>query len=305
MAEKYIRKNGDSFTIVKNSKNYGKFTSIDDAIFIRDLLISNSWDLNLDDTYKMDDYYISLGVIDGKIYILDKSKNRPSPERVEKLYKKRLRNPNNSRYGLNITKIFDTFIIKKQIAGDDYIFGYYDNLSDAEFVRNHLLENDWNVMSFSQIHSDRENNSYCVIEVIDDKVYVLDRFKNSDEIDLDRCREEFLNRISKHKLGLAQYPHLEELTDKIPDLEKQFDIKTQDDVWDLKNTQNPLNDIIFSSTPFQKSVYDAVDSSTVEDIEKSLIRFKSGNFTRKIIKNLEDLEKQGLITKKGDIYTKI
>lgn len=305
MAEKYIRKNRDSFTIVKNSKNYGKFTSIDDAIFIRNLLINNSWDLNLDDTYKMDDCYISLGVIDGKIHILDKSKNRPSPERVEKLYKKRLRNPNNSRYGLNITKIFDTFIIKKQIAGDDYIFGYYDNLSDAEFVRNHLLENDWNVMSFSQIHSDRENNSYCVIEVIDDKVYVLDRFKNSDEIDLDRCREEFLNRISKHKLGLAQYPHLEELTDKIPDLEKQFDIKTQDDVWDLKNTQNPLNDIIFSLTPFQKSVYDAVDSSTVEDIEKSLIRFKSGNFTRKIIKNLEDLEKQGLITKKGDIYTKI
>ena len=273
MAEKYIRKNGDSFTIVKNSKNYGKFTSIDDAIFIRDLLINNSWDLNLDDTYKMDDYYISLGVIDGKIHILDKSKNRPSPERVEKLYKKRLRNPNNSRYGLNITKIFDTFIIKKQIAGDDYIFGYYDNLSDAEFVRNHLLENDWNVMSFSQIQLDTENNSYRVIEVIDDKVYVLDTFKNSDEINLDRCREEFLNRISKHKLGLAQYPHLEELTDKIPDLEKRFNIKTADDVWDLKNTQNPLNDIIFNLTPFQKSVYDAVDASTVEDIEKSLIRF--------------------------------
>ena len=76
---------------------------------------------------------------------------KPSQKTINELYKKRLRNPNNSRYGLNITRIFDTYIIKKRIAGDDYIFGYYESLEDAEFVRNHLLENDWDVSGFSQI----------------------------------------------------------------------------------------------------------------------------------------------------------
>jgi hypothetical protein len=51
-------------------------------------------------------------------------------------------------------------------------------------------------------------------------------------------------------------------------------------------------------------VYDAVDNSTVEDIEKSLIRFRSGNFTQKIQKNLDELENKGMIYENNNRYIK-
>ena len=302
MSEKYIRKNKSSYIIVKNSKSYGKFDSIDEAKLIRDELIKNNWNIySIDETYAFDDEYLIIKSVDGKLQSLGQFKEQPSQEMVEKLYKKRIRNPNNSKYGLNISKVFDTFVVKKQIAGDDYTFGYYDNLEDAEFVRNHLLENSWDVNSFSQIQFDDETDSYRVVEIIDDRVYVLDTFKNKSDIDIVRCHEEFLSKITKHKLGLAQHPHLDELTGKIDELEERFDVKARDDVWNFKNTQDPL-DVIFGMTPFQKSVYDVADDSTFEEIKKSLMRFKSGNFDEKIQKNLDELIELGLISKNKDTY---
>ena len=93
--------------------------------------------------------------------VLGRYEEKPAHETIEKLAKNKSRNPNNSRYGLNITKIFDTYVIKKRIAGDDYIFGYFDNLQDAEFVRNFLLEHNWNVNDFSQIEYDEDTDTYC------------------------------------------------------------------------------------------------------------------------------------------------
>lgn len=306
MAEKYIRKNKDSLSIVKNSRNYGKFDSLDDAVFIRDELVSCDWNLDLiDDVYHVGDEYWVVRAIDGKIHLLGKFSRKPSDKTINKLYKKRLRNPNNSKYGLNISKVFDTFVIKKMIAYDDYIFGYYDNLSDAEFVRNYLLDNSWNVDEFSQIQYDEDTDTYRVIEVIDDRVYVLDAFKSEDEIDLDRCHEEFLSKISKHKYGLANHEYLSELTDKIPELEERFGVKATDDVWSFDNTQDPLNDIVFNLTPFQKSVYDAVDGSTFDDIKKSLVRFKTPNFDKKIQRNLDELEGMDLIRNDDGVYKKL
>ena len=305
MKRKYIRQNKNSFAIIKANRTYAKVQDLDDALFLRDLLVENDWNLDsINETYEYDGQYIVLAVIDDRIHVLAKSKARPSQSQISQMTKRKMRNPNNSRYGLNITRIFDTFIIKKQIAGDDYIFGYYDTLEDAEFARNHLLDNMWDVNSFSQIQYDEDNNNYRVTEVIDDKVYVLGSFESKNDIDLDLIRAEFLNRITKHKLGLAEHPYLDELTDRIPELEERFNTKARDGTWDFKNTQDPLNDIIFNLTPFQQSVYDAVDDSTVEDIEKALIRFKSGNFTKKIQKNLDELTEKGLICKNQNHYIK-
>lgn len=302
---RYIRNNKGSYNVVKGSKGYGKFDNMDDAAFIRDLLIESDWNPDLiSTTYEINGQYLVLGVIDEKIHILARSESKPSQVEIDRLIKSKRRNPNNSRYGLNITRVFDTFIIKKRIAGDDYIFGYYDRIEDAEFVRNHLMDNQWNVESFSQIQYCEDSDDYKVVEVINDKLYVLGSFDDENDINLDEVHGEFLNRLTKHKLGLSQCPHLEELKDCIPELEERFNTKAQDDVWDFKSTQNPLNDIIFSLTPFQKSVYDAVDDSTVEDIEKSLVRFRSGNFTQKIQKNLNELEKKGLIAKNQNHYIK-
>lgn len=133
---------------------------------------------------------------------------------------------------------------------------------------------------------------------------MLDTFTSIDEIDLDRVHEEFLTKISKHKLGLASHPHLDELTGEIPTLEERFNVKVHDGSWNLEDASDPMVDIIFTLTPWQKTVYDAVNDSTIEEIEKSLQRYRSKNFTRKIEKNLDELIELNLISKNQEVYIK-
>ena len=302
MSHKYIRENKNSYVIVKSSRNYGKFDTIDDAVFIRDELESNNWNLDeIDEIYNLNDNYLVVKVIEDRVHILARCRTPPSSQTIEDLYKKRLRNPNNSKYGLNITRVFDTFVIKKRIAGDDYIFGYYDKLEDAEFVRNFLMDNDWDVTRFKEIEYD-ESEKYVAVDVIDDMVYVLE--SSQSEINIDNARQDFLNRISKHKLGLANHDYLGELTDKLSELEEKYGLKVQDDNWSLTDTANPLDDIIFKLTPFQQSVFDAVNHSTFDEIKQKLIRYKSKNFDKKIERNIEELMELGLVEKQGEFFEK-
>ena len=310
MSYKYIRENKNSFAIYKSSKNYGKFNNLDDAILARDMLVDNDWNLDNINTklIKTDNGYIIIDILDEKLCFLKKLKRKPDADEINEAIKKHKRNPNNSRYGLNITKVFDTFIIKKQIAGDDYIFGYYDNLSDCEFVRNFLMENNWDVSRFKTIEFDKDSDSYKVVEVIDDKVYVLKTSKNSD-IDLNKTYEEFIEKIYKHKYGLSNYPHLDELKDKISDLKSRFNVKSDVGEWNFDNlddSSDVLNDLVFNLTPFQKVVYDAIgDEATFEDIKSSCARYKSKNFDEKIRKNIDELIDLNLILKRGDVYKKL
>jgi hypothetical protein len=307
MSEKYIRQNKKSCTIVKSSKTYAKIDNLEDAIFIRDFLIKNDWDLTrTPQILKKDDNYLVLTVYEDKILILARFRHKPDTSTVDELLKRHKRNPNNSKYGLNITKVFDTFIIKKQIAGDDYIFGFYDRLEDAEFVRNFLMDNNWNVNEFSEIEFDEDTGMYKVVKVIDDKVYVLDSFDNPD-INLDEVYEEFLAKVSKHRHGLSHYPHLDLLKDSIDDLEGEFNVRARDENWNLENIKDdPLNDVIFNLTPFQQSVYDAIDGETTfDDIKRKLIRYRTKNFESKINRNLDELIDLKLIEKSDGFYTKI
>ena len=171
MSEKYIRQNKNFCNIVKNSKTYAKIANLDDAIFVRDFLIDKDWDLSkVPQVIKKDDNYMVLAIHEDKIHLLGKYNLKPDEDTLARLIRKHKRNPNNSRYGLNIVKVFDVFVIKKQIAGDDYIFGYYDNLEDAQFVRNFLMDNDWNVNEFKSIEFDEDTDTYKVVKVFDDKV---------------------------------------------------------------------------------------------------------------------------------------
>lgn len=307
MSEKYIRQNKNSYTIVKNSKTYARISNLDDAIFIRDLLINNDWDLTkTPQIIKKDDSYLVLTVHEDKIRFLGRYKQKPDGDTVNKLIKKHKRNPNDSKYGLNIVKVFDIFAIKKQIAGDDYIFGYYDNLQDAQFVRNVLMDNQWNVCIFKNLEFDEDTKTYKAVKVFDDKVYILDSF-NTPNIDFKKVYGEFLSKIYKHKYGLASYPHLEPLVGHIDELESEFGIGANDENWSFDNVdENALNQIIFNLTPFQQSVFDAIEGkSTFEDIKKKLIRYRSKNFENKINKNLDELCDLNLIEKQDDYYIKI
>lgn len=305
MNKKYIREKKNSYDIVKNHRVVAKLSDLDDAIFIRDLLIENDWDLdNFPQIILKDDNYLVLTIIEDKLRLIAKYRLKPDEKTVKKLINKYRRNPNNSKYGLNIMNYFGTFIIKKQIFGEEIIFGYYDNLKDAEFVRNFLLDNEWNVNKFSEIMFDDETDTYKVTMVIDDVVYVLDSFDSKEDIDLNNVHEEFLAKISKHKYGLATYHHLDLLTDKIDELEVKFGVETKDEFWALKNlsdNSSALNELVFNMTPFQKTIYDVISSkTTLSEIEQALVRYKTKNFTQKIIKNLDELIDLGLVEKRGD-----
>ncbi|WP_458453514.1 hypothetical protein [Methanobrevibacter sp.] len=303
---RYIRENKNSYTIVKNSKSYGKFKTLDDAMLVRDILMRHDWNPELlPEVMETNNQYIALAVIDEKIHLLAKSKDKPSAHLRGKLIKKLKRNPNNSKYGLNITRVFETFIIQKQIMGDEYVFGYYDNLKDAEFVRNHLLDNRWNVDTFAQIMYDGDEDNFKITDIIDDKIYIIDTYQKRSDIDLEKSYEMFLAKIAKHSHGLASHPYLDELTGRISELEEKYGVLAHDENWNLENVQNPLSDAIFNLTPWQKTVYDAVDESSFEDIKKSLIRYRSGNFDEKIMKNLNELIWQGLVEKREKNYYKV
>ena len=93
------------------------------------------------------------------------------------------------------------------------------------------------------------------------------------------------------------------------DLKNQLDVNISDENWDLEDVSentDTLNDIVFNLTPWQKTVYDSFDTkATFDEIKKSLIRYKSGNFDKKIKKNLDELTDLKLIRKNKDVYEKI
>ncbi len=309
MSEKYIRQEKNSYKIIKNSRVYGKFDTMDDAIFIRDLLIKQNWNLN-NFTLEMHlslDRYVVVKKIDGKLHILGKFKDKPNDKLVEKLTKKIIRNPNNSKYGLNISRVFEIFMVKKQIAGEEHIFGIYENLESATFVRNFLLENNWDVRQFGEIEFDDENDTYKITTVIDEKVCVLGGYPTFSDAyeNIENAKKEFLRNVYKQKYGLASYPHLNYFVDFIDEIENEFGFGVSDENWNFENvSQNEnvsdvaLNEIVFNLTPWQKIIYDNVRGEfTSDELKKKLIRYKSRNFDEKVMKNLEDLINLGLVEK--------
>lgn len=306
MSEKYIRKYKDSYRIIKNSYVFAKADTLEDAVFLRGLLESKNW--NLDNfTLEMHlslDEYIAVAKIDEKLHLLGKFKAKPNDKELEKLIKKIKRNPNNSKYGLNISRVFEIFMVKKQIAGEEHIFGLFDNLDDAKFTRNFLLDNSWNVNAFGQVEFFDEKDTFKIVFVYDDMVYVLGTFDDFEDAkaNIKNCQKNFLNRIYKHKNGLANHPHLDRLTNHIEELEDWFQVKTSDETWQIKgDVKDPLTDIIFSLTPWQKAIYDNTgDSFTFDEVKGSLKRFRSKNFDEKINKHLDELIDLGLIKKLDD-----
>ena len=311
MSEKYIRKNKNNFTVVKNSRTYGKYDSLDVAVFARDLLVSSDWQLDNihDEIFEIDNEYLVFKVIDDKLFCLGQFSEKPTFDVISKLTRKKIRNPNNSKYGLNISRLFDNYIIKKQIAGDEYIFGVFDNLEDATFSRNFLLEHDWDVNAFGEIEFCDETDTYKIVEVFDDRIYILASYETLAEAEknLENAKSEFLNKIFKHKNGLANYPHLDILTDRIDELENDFQLKTQDDFWNIGDVENPLEDIIFNLTPWQKIIYDnAGDEFTFQQLKVKLKRYESKNFDKKIQRYLDELQELNLIEKlDDDVYRKL
>ena len=302
MSEKNIQKVNSSFKIVKSvsfeQKIFGTYKSLEDAIFIRDILSSNDWSLDdIPEIHESDGYYYVVKVINEKVYLLAKYRQKPTKEQVDKLTEKKIRNPNNSKYGLNISKVLDIYVIRKTIAGDEYIFGYYDNLEDASFVRNFLMDNEWNVNAFKKVEKD-DNGQYKCINVIDDKVCVLNTFETEKEAsdNYDDSYNQFVANIYKNKHGIGRFPHL----DCFGDID--FETSPKDENWNLKNLESKTaKDLIFDLTPWQKIIYDnSGDEFSFDELKVSLKRYKSKNFDKKVQKHLDELIDLNMIEDLGN-----
>ena len=87
MSEKYISKVKDNYRIVKSigghSTLFGVFKSLEEAIFIRDILVDANWNLNgLEEVYKKEDYYFVVKVINERVHLLAKIGRASCKERV-------------------------------------------------------------------------------------------------------------------------------------------------------------------------------------------------------------------------------
>ena len=59
MSEKYIRQNNGHYSIIRKSKGYGRFDSLDDAIMIRNFLVENDWNIGEIDNLNFDFFLFS------------------------------------------------------------------------------------------------------------------------------------------------------------------------------------------------------------------------------------------------------
>ena len=310
MKEKYIRKGKKYYTIVKSGKIFGKYLSEDYAIFARDYLVSNDWDLNNISQFVVliNDFYSVVCVVDEKLCILGSFEESPTKYEIQEVINNYRRNPNNSRYGLNIVNEFGVYIIRKQIFNDVYTFGVYDNLPDATFVRNLLLDNDWSVDKIEGIMFDDVEGNYGIIKVIDDKACVLKRFDNINSA-FDGNHEaynEFVIKIYKNKKRLASYPHL----DCFRDIADELYSEIEDDGSILNVISNyegnNLSEVLFNLTPWQKLIYDGInDEITFDKLLDNLKGYKSKNFEKKVDKYLNELIDLNLIKKENGVYKKV
>lgn len=81
-----------------------------------------------------------------------------------------------SKYGSNIYKYGEFFTITKQINRKTVNFGKFNNLDDAKFVKNLLVENNWKLSRIRNNDIYQNGDLYWVIKVLNNKINILGKF---------------------------------------------------------------------------------------------------------------------------------
>ena len=233
------------------------------------------------------------------------------------------KNPFNSKYGLYVYKSNGYYQVRKSIHGDYRLFGVYDNLDHAYFIRDFLMENEWDTNRLGDIEFNEGMQKYYVIKVID-RVFVLGEFDTFEEAEdnIYECYKDFLANIFKHKNGIETHEDLNFLIWQFDQLYLEFDQTVKDDEFWLidrlpKLEQSPKPkkskysfDSLYGLTPWQKTMRDEIrklekDIFTFDELKDSLSRYKTKNFDMKVRKHLNELVDLGLVKALGnDVYEK-
>lgn len=211
--EQYIYKKSNKFRVSKsikgNKKIFGSYGTLEEAIFARDLLVKNDWNLDeiipSDNVIKFNDEFMVVTEFKGALKFLSRFKtHNDAKENAAKLIMEFEKNPYGSKYGRNIYKREDYFDVKKSFNYNDILFGIYKNLDDATFARDLLLKYDWNLddisndcpVFFSKIH-----DQYIVVSIINDKVAIIKHYDSeSDALDNAAADIEYYQKY-KRKTG--------------------------------------------------------------------------------------------------------
>ena len=133
---KYIAKVGNLFRISKHIdgeiRHFGHYSTLDEAIEIRDKLISNGWDGE------------SLGI--------DSSRKRPDFDR-------------------NINRINNQFCVIKRVDGELIVFDSFSTLSEAIAYRDYLEEHDWVIEEDENGFEEEKYDEYIYLNA-DGKYYL-------------------------------------------------------------------------------------------------------------------------------------
>ncbi|MDO5848510.1 MAG: hypothetical protein Q4P18_03155 [Methanobrevibacter sp.] len=205
---------------IKGKRNkYGTFKTQEDALFVRSLLEANDWDMDAFDSenpiYENDSkFYIIKHNENGKLKIygifdsLEEAKANISNDTNDKILKKKkpkAKKPheeksNASKYGKYIYKNrVGKFMVQKNLDGVQNIFGFFDAPDIARFVRDILIENDWNVDYFSSHNIFEFNDEFYVFKVVRGYPKLMDVFSNLGDAELANFDDkDILERREKH-----------------------------------------------------------------------------------------------------------
>lgn len=211
--EQYIYKRNSNYNVVKTvgskAHTFGFFKSLDEAIFVRKLLMDCDWNLDeikkLGDVWQYNGQFVVVSIFNNQIRFLEKFDSyQEASENSQRIIREFENNPHRSMYGTYIYKIKDAFYIRKLIGKNEVLFGLYKNIEDATFSRDLLKDNDWDLdkikelapVCFSEIH-----NKYVVFGINNDKLIVAGKFDTESEAlkNAQKSLEEY--EKSKYKTG--------------------------------------------------------------------------------------------------------
>ena len=164
---RYIIRNASKrFQIVKevngNNKSFGTFKSLEDALFVRDELVSDNWGMDKDKilfNLGIEEVDINIGQV-GRKYAVFKWEDSKctifgiyrSYRLAKKVKKKLISDTKNNLDYLDkhrekdtkfIYRVNNYYRISKTIDGELKNFGHYNSLDEAISIRNELIKNNW------------------------------------------------------------------------------------------------------------------------------------------------------------------
>lgn len=229
--EYIYRAQSGSFFISKfvagKQRNYGHFKNLDDARFVKSILVDLNWDLTKINKYNCifktkDGLNIILGIVEGNVKILGKFHTFHDAYEFknlfdfEKLGDGKRKTIKKDRY---IFKKNSKFYILKRIDGKLKEFGVFDSRKDAIASRDRLISNNWeiemdsveNEVTLVVNHVYFDGDYYFIKNIVEGEERIYGVYKNKDVAIKDKTTFVMENWNVPYAIRTEEYPYGENI----------------------------------------------------------------------------------------------